>query len=307
MQKKQSDGVISASLLFVIVIWGINNAGTKYMVNYWPPIFVGGARCLGAAAALFALLRWTNWLGKPRKLSRELNRKLWWNCGGSMAVYVLTFNWAIRAIPASHVALYMGASPVWALLWEGWPKRDWKSAQRYGATALAFSGVVVLLWPGLMGHTGHLWGEMLGLASGMLWANYGRQCRAVGTDLSGAEITAHSFWRGGVLVAPFMVLDMVATPIHLRNDLVALLVYSILISGVMGFVLWNNALKQWKTSEVYLFGNLIPLSTMICAHFMVHEAITRTFWLAMILIAAGVTLGQTNYAKLIRRKPDQGY
>ncbi len=297
MQNKQSNSAISASLLLVILIWGANNAGTKYMVKFWPPIFVGGTRCLGAALTLFALMRWTNFFGRPRTLSRELNRKLWWQSGATLAVYVLTFNWALQFIPVSHLALYMGAAPVWALLWEGWPKRDKKSLQRYGATALAFSGVVALLWPSLSGRTGSFWGEVLGLISGVLWANYGRQCRAVSSELTGVEITAHSFWRAGLLISPFLVADVIAKPVVFRWDLISLMLFSILCSGVIGFALWNNALRQWTTSRVYLFSNLIPVSTMICAHIWLGEPFTKTFWLAMVLIASGVMLGQMNRQK----------
>ena len=47
-----------------------------------------------------------------------------------------------------------------------------------------------------------------------------------------------------------------------------------------------------------LFNNLIPLSTMTWAHFFLHEPVTPTFWAAMVLIVAGVVLGQANWTKL---------
>ena len=61
---------------------------------------------------------------------------------------------------------------------------------------------------------------------------------------------------------------------------------------------WNNALRHWKTSEVYLFNNLIPLSTMLWAHFTLGEPMTPTFWIAMALVAAGVLLGQAKWQAL---------
>jgi drug/metabolite transporter (DMT)-like permease len=50
---------------------------------------------------------------------------------------------------------------------------------------------------------------------------------------------------------------------------------------------------------VYLFNNLIPLSTMTWAYFFLDEPITKTFWMALVLIASGVILGQANWQKLI--------
>jgi len=64
---------------------------------------------------------------------------------------------------------------------------------------------------------------------------------------------------------------------------------------VVAFGIWNVALRHWPTSKVYLFNNLIPLSTMTWAHFTLGEAVTTTFWLAMALIVAGVVLGQGNW------------
>jgi len=40
------------------------------------------------------------------------------------------------------------------------------------------------------------------------------------------------------------------------------------------------------------------LSTMTWAWFFLHEPFTPTFWAAMILIVAGVVLGQANWAKI---------
>jgi drug/metabolite transporter (DMT)-like permease len=65
--------------------------------------------------------------------------------------------------------------------------------------------------------------------------------------------------------------------------------------GVIAFALWNNALKHWPTSQVLLFNNLIPVSTMAWSHFWLGEQVTSTFWAAMILIACGVALGQMNF------------
>ena len=68
--------------------------------------------------------------------------------------------------------------------------------------------------------------------------------------------------------------------------------YCIIAGGVVAFALWNRTLGYWPTSRVLLFNNLIPLSTMTWAYFFLHEPVTPTFITAMILIVAGVALGQ---------------
>lgn len=320
--KRPSNSAISAGLLFAIFLWGANNAGTKFLVRSWPPIFVGCTRFILAGLILLALfrwrqsvlarrnpsapgrlfLRWTNFLGDQSRLSPELKSQLWWRGGLNLAFYIVAFNWALTLTSVTHVALYLGASPVWALLWEEKPGKNWKSFIRYFAAALAFSGVLVLSWPALKSGSSHLLGEILALASSVLWTNYGRQCRALGKHLSGAEISAHTFWRAGVLVAPITLFEVAMKPLVWRADLVLVQGFCVLASGVVAFALWNNALRHWKTSQVYLFNNLIPLSTMAWAHLFLDEVITRTFWFAMLLIVAGVLIGQTNWQKIFGKR-----
>ncbi len=207
----------------------------------------------------------------------------------------MVFNWAVRFIPASHVALYIGASPVWTLLAEERPDKSWRSLQRYGSALLALGGVVVLLWPALKLSATDWLGELLGLAASMLWACHGRQCRSLGATLSGVEVTACTMWRAAIWMLPLAGLECAMHPPAWRMDLVWVQVYCVLGGGVAAFGLWNNALRHWPTSQVFLFINLIPLSTMIWAHFCLGESVSRTFWLAMALIVSAVVLAQTRW------------
>ncbi len=291
--------MIAASLVLAIFLWGGNNVGVKYLMNGWPPIWVGCARFLLAGLLLLAIQRRTKWLGAAARLSSGQNHALWWRGGLSLAVYIVAFNWALVYTSASHVALYLGASPVWALLWEGWPQRSWRSAQRYGAALLAVTGVVVLFWPTLQPGNNTLLGELFGLSASVLWTNYSRQCRRFGKALSGAEITAHTMWRGSLLLLPLALVEVGIRGVVWRGDYLWIFVYSVVGGGVVPFALWNNALRHWPTSQVFLFNNLIPLCTMAWASVCLKEPVTRTFWVAMLLVVTGVVLGQTNWQKIL--------
>jgi drug/metabolite transporter (DMT)-like permease len=284
---------IAGSLLFVAFLWGGNNAGTA-----WPPIWTGGIRFLLAGLLLLAVLRFTSWLGEYRPLTSGLRRQLWLRGGLSLAVYIVVFNWALRLTAASHVALYIGASPVWTLLWEERPQRTWASARRYGAALLALAGVLVLFWPALQTAKLDLLGEFLGLAASILWANFSHQMRILSASLSGVEVAAHTMWMSGIGLMPFGLAEIAMRGIPVNAGCLGVLAFCVLFGGVIPYALWNNALRHWRTSQVVLFNNLIPLSTMTWAWFFLHEPFTPTFWAAMILIVAGVVLGQANWAKM---------
>jgi drug/metabolite transporter (DMT)-like permease len=299
---KRSNGAIIATLLLTVFIWGGSNAGTRYLVGFWPPGLVGCTRLLCAGAILMGILKWTRWLGTPTYLSAETRREIWWRGSLSLAIYIAVFNWAMHFTAASHVALYLGTAPVWALMWEQRPARTWRSAQRYGAAALAATGVVVLFWPSLKAGTGNWVGELLAVTGSVMWAHYGVQCRRLGEKLSGAEVSAHTMWRAGMLLLPVAVVEVARQGMVWSTKLALVQSYCFVAGGVIAYVLWNNALKHWPTSQVFLFNNLIPLSTMLWSHFLLGELVTQTFWLAMVLIVAGVVLGQTRWEKVLGRR-----
>jgi drug/metabolite transporter (DMT)-like permease len=299
--EKKNHAAITVNLLLVVVLWGGNNAGTKWLVATWPPIFTGGTRFLFAGIILLAVLRHTRWLGTFAPLSRGARRQLWWRGGLTLAVYIVLFCWALRLTGAAHVALYIGASPIWALLVEGRPQRDWSSARRYGAALLAVSGVAVLFWPALKTSGFNLAGESCGLLCSLLWATYNHQSRILARTISGVEVAANAMWMSGLWLLPFGLLEL-ALEHGLRADAAHLSVQGlcVLFGGVVPYALWNSALRHWQTSRVMLFNNFIPLTTATWAHFVLGEALTPTFCIAMILIVAGVAVGQLDWTKIFR-------
>jgi drug/metabolite transporter (DMT)-like permease len=223
---------------------------------------------------------------------------LWLRGGLSLAVYIVVFNWALRLTAASHVALFIGASPVWNLLWEERPQRTWASARRYGAALLALGGVLVLFWPAMQTAKMDLLGEFLGLAASILWANFSHQMRILSASLSGAEVAAHTMWMSGIALMPFALVEIGRYGVPINVPSLGVLAFCVVFGSVISYALWNNALRRWRASQVVLFNNLVPLSTMTWAHFFLREPVTSTFWTAMILIVAGVVLGQANWAKI---------
>jgi O-acetylserine/cysteine efflux transporter len=304
MRPARRDALLTLSLLFAVFLWGGSNSGTKFIVSAWPPIWTGGSRFCCAGFLMVGVLRWTGWLGSSAPIDRALRRRLWWRGGLSLAVYIVAFNCALRLTAVSHVALYLGAAPVWALLWETPQMRTLKGLQRYCAAALALAGIVVLFWPTIRTGRTYWLGEVLGLAASVLWANYGRQCRKLTAGLSGAEVSAHTMWRAGVLLLPAAVVELSlwGHTMTWRTDVLAIQAYCILFGGVAAFAIWNHALSQWPASQVLLFNNLIPLSTMIWARWCLGEPVSGTFWVAMALVVTGVVLGQANWQRMIESR-----
>ena len=300
MSENKNNPAIAGSLLLVVLLWGGNNAGTKWLVHAWPPVFTGATRFLFAGIILLAVLRFTRLLGEFQPLSPAQRRQLWWRGGLSLAAYTVVFCWALRLTAASHVALYIGASPIWALLVEQRPQKNWASARRYGAALLAVTGVFVLFWPALKSTGYNPIGEGCGLLSSLLWANYNHQSRILARTVHGVEVAANSMWMSGVWLLPVALIEIAGHGLVLDAPHLGIQSLAILFGGVVPYALWNSALRHWQTSRVMLFNNFIPLSTTTWAHFAHGEPFTPTFCAAMVLIVAGVALGQMDWAKIFR-------
>ena len=300
MSRPNNHAGIASGLLLVVFLWGGNNAGTKWLVATWPPIWTGATRFLFAGGILLAVLRFTRWLGDFQPLTPELRRQLWWRGGLSLAAYIVAFCWALRLTAASHVALYLGTSPIWALLAEGRPEKNWLSVRRYGAALLAVAGVLVLFWPALKTTGFNLAGESCGLLSSLLWANYNHQSRMLARHINGLEVAANAMWMSGVWLLPLGVFELARRGLVLDAPHLGVQGLCILFGGVVPYALWNSALRHWQTSRVMLFNNFIPLTTTTWAHFVLGEPVTATFCAAMILIVAGVALGQADWSKIFK-------
>jgi drug/metabolite transporter (DMT)-like permease len=155
----------------------------------------------------------------------------------------------------------------------------------------------VLFWPALQSAKLSLLGDFLGLVSSILWAVFSKQVRFLGAGLSGVEVAAHTMWMAGVWLLPVGLIEIAARGFTINAPQFGVLAFCVLLGAVIPYALWNSALRHWRTSQVMLFNNLIPVSTMTWAHIYLGEPITHTFWAAMILIVAGVVLGQADWSK----------
>jgi O-acetylserine/cysteine efflux transporter len=300
VSEQKNHTAIAGSLLVVVVLWGGNNAATKWLVGVWPPVFTGATRFLFAGLILFAILRFTKLLGDFQPLAPAQRRQLWLRGGFGLAAYTVVFCWALRLTAASHVALYIGASPVWALLVEPPPRNRWSAVRRYGAALLALAGVLVLFWPALRNSSFNLAGECCGIGSSLLWANYNHQSRILARTIHGVEVAAAAMWMSGVWLLPVAAVEVVLHHPVLDAPHVGIQALAVLFGGVVPYALWNSALRHWQTSRVMLFNNFIPLSTATWAHYALGEPITPTFCAAMVLIVAGVAVGQMDWMKIAR-------
>lgn len=283
---------IGLGLVVAALFWGGNNVALRYLVLHWPPVWTGASRFLCAGLLLSAGLRYTDWLGPTTQLPRGVRLRLWYRGGLSLAIYITVCYASLQYIPSSHFALHLAAAPVWVLIWEGRLTSSRGSFLKISAAVLTLSGVLVLLWPAIRHGQAPWYGEAMGFAAGLLWTWYNRQAQVHAQEMTGIEVTAATLWRAGVWLLPITAVEVSVRPIHWDLQLVLIQAYCIVFGGAASFALWNRALKHWPASRVFLFGNLVPVSTILWAFVLLNEPLTPTLGWALLLILAGVWLGR---------------
>jgi len=300
-KNQKSDWLVGFYVITAVFFWGGNNVANRYLVQKLPLFYVGWIRTFLAGLALLAILKWTNLLGVSKRLTSRQNHFLWWKGGLTLAAYIFCFNMATRYTSASHVALYMGATPLWGLLWEEKPSWSFRSMVKYLAAILAVAGVIVLFWPTLDGEVQWV-GESFGIVTGFMWTFHSRQSRELGDELSGVELTAHSMWRCSIWLSPFVVWELWTQDISYDRNLLVAQIYSILGGSLAGYILWYTSLRYWPVSRSLLFYNLIAPTTMLWAYFLLGERVSPTFWIAMCLVGAGILILEWNNSKDLKER-----
>ena len=66
----------------------------------------------------------------------------------------------------------------------------------------------------------------------------------LGRDLNGAEVAAHTFWRAGLILAPFAVGELFTRSRRpIRASLILAQLVCVLGGSVVAFAIWNSALR----------------------------------------------------------------
>ena len=184
-----SNAIIACMLCLTVLFWGANNTGLKFLVKEWPPFWVISSRIWLVGGILAVLLRCTRWLGVAAIIPPGVGRVLWFRAGLSLAAYFATITYSLKFISAPQMALHLATSPVWGLVFELRPRASWTVVRKYAAACLALSGVLVVLWPKIQSGAFAWKGDLLAQIASMLWTLYGRECRGLSKDFSGAQIT----------------------------------------------------------------------------------------------------------------------
>ncbi|MGR3506180.1 MAG: DMT family transporter [Paracoccaceae bacterium] len=228
---------------------------------------VAGAFCLWALVVLRG--------GGPRPIWQP------WGAA-SLALYVLGFSFAYVTLPAGVGALILFGGVQITMFAGALILREVVPPRRWAGAALAFGGLVWLLWPA-GGVAPDPLGAILMAAAAFGWGVYSLLGRGATDPL---RATAGNF----VFAAPLGLGLLAVLPDGVTLSGAGLAVISGAVTSGCGYALWYAVLPQLGSSRAAVAQLCVPVIAALAGLMLLGEVISLRFIMASALVLGGVLL-----------------
>ena len=277
------------------------SAGTylwaKRALHEIPALPLGMLRFAGASLLLVALLL------KARPPGQRLPPRAAWRKILVLAFVAVPLNqgfflYGLQLSTAAHASLLYTLTPLFVLLMAQaliGEAPGWRTSL---GTALALGGTLYVLFQrGIDLSRGPLFGDLLLLVAVVAWAVYTAEGRTLVTEFGAIPTIAWTLIAGSAMFMPLGLGSLAparerAAIAHASAQAWWGLVYLIVITSVVAYLLWYWGLKHLPAARVAIFSNLQPLATAVLAHFFLGEHITLKFVGGALVVISGVLLAQ---------------
>lgn len=300
----QKNTVIKAFLaLFILtLIWGYNWVVMKLAVQYASPFQFAALRTFLGAIILFVLIVLTKRPLALKEFPTMLTLGLLQTCG-----FTGLLIWALVEGGAGKTAVLTYTMPFWVMLF-AWPMLGEKiQGWQWLAVVFALSGMVLIFDPLHIKSDG--FSMLLALCSGVSWAisaiiSKKLHQRAPHLDL--LNLTAWPMLLGSI---PIIVIALIlpAPPIQWTNTFILTVLFNVILSGCLAWVLWLYALQRLQAGLASMASMLAPVIGVIAAWIQLNEVPNNYELVGMMFIALSlVTISGISILKHSQIDPAQG-
>ena len=206
-----------------------------------------------------------------------------WLSAFALFLYAAGFSFAYVNLPAATGALLLfGAVQATMIGYGIWRGERLLGLQVVGLV-LAFSGLVVLLLPGLSAPS--LYSSIVMLGAGIAWGVYSLRGKGTGDP---TNVTAGNFLRAIPFAATLSVLTLHGLAMDAAGFWYA--VFSGALASGIGYAIWYAALPELKATHAATVQLSVPVIAALGGIVFLGEPITLRLGLASIAILGGIAL-----------------
>ena len=280
-------------LLFVALVWGVNFAFVKFALSDFLPLSFTIVRFFVAGLFLFAVMFLTK---EPFAIERQDRRAVVKLGFIGITLYNILFMYGLKYTTASHSALFISMSPLFAVLLQA---RQGKKPISYPIALgllLASTGVYLVIsgrFGGFSFTASGLVGDILTLCASVLWALYTLRAKPLLEKYSAITVTAYTMAAGSVILFPIglhELLEQSWTGVSLQSW--AAFSFSTFVSAGIAFSLWYQGVRRIGVTRTIAYHYLVPFVAVVFAVLFLGEHITPLQVTGGIAILGGVALVQ---------------
>ena len=208
-----------------------------------------------------------------------------WLAASALCLYAFGFSLAYRQLTSASGALLLFAAVQISMLSIAWWRGERLSARQWTGFALASTGVVYLLLPGIKAPP--LVAAVLMLVAGVGWGVYTLLARQLGEPV---QATTINFVRAAMLALLVLVVSLVWQRPQLDGQGMLLAVLSGAVTSGLGYVIWYAAVGRISTSTAAVAQLSVPLITALAGVWLLQEALTTRLLVAGVVILLGIGL-----------------
>ncbi|MFC1851720.1 DMT family transporter [candidate division CSSED10-310 bacterium] len=256
-------------------------------INYIQMLFYSS---LFSSLVLFILLL----VQKKSSLLRRTDRQQWQKSAlqgllNPFCYYLILFK-AYSILPAQQAQPLNFTWPIMLVIFSMLFLKEKIQLRNFIGILISFCGVVVIATEGeLLGlRMNHPWGVLLATGSSLFWATYWLLNIQDTVDVVFRMFLNFIF---GTLYISILALA-IGCPLLVPGRSLMLCLYIGIFEMGFTFVVWSKALQISKSALVSHLVYLSPFISLLFIHFVLHEEILAASIWGLILIIAGILLGQ---------------
>ena len=279
-----------------VAIWGSTFVFTKMLlVNGLSPAQIFTIRFIIAYVLLLAFemtVRRQSFRLFSDSWRDELMLLLLGLSGGSL--YFLTENAAMLYTTATNTSLIVCSCPLFAMLLVALVYRRSERFTRVQVVGslLACAGMAVVVLNGhFVLHLSPI-GDMLAFGACLCWAFYSLLMKAVTDRYSTFFVTRKVFFYGLLTILPYYLLfpGFPSMEVILSSKVLWNLLFLSVVASMICFLVWNWVIHQLGAVVATYWVYFNPITTILCAWWLLHETITIWFLLGSLFIIIGMWL-----------------
>lgn len=275
---------VDLMLLGTVVLWALNSTVTRYVLTHgFHPLAYATTR-YGAATLLF----WTFTYVRERTF-RILRRDLRYVAIAAVMIFLnqLCFVYSIDKTSASTVTLFLATSPIFIGLVTNVIGLERMGQGFWLATAVSIVGVAFVA-SGSGGFSGHLFGDLLAIATACTWGMYSVAITPLMRRYSPFRVSSLVLACGWVPLAIVGIPQTASESFHFSTLMWVALGFAIVGPLFLTNILWFTAISHVGPSRASLFSNIQPAFGVVFAIVLLGEHLSRWEIVGGVLVIGAV-------------------